>query len=557
MALQPVIDPELEESSFAYRKGRGVADAVRRVAALRRQGFVHVVDADISRFFESVPHEPLLARLGRLTGSDAILDLVALWLEWNAPGGVGLAQGSPLSPALANLYLDGVDEAIEGRGVRLVRYADDFVLLTKSEAAAEGALKRVAGLLGEHGLTLNAEKTRIASFDQGFRFLGHMFVRSLALKAVEDEVPPEDAIRAAEAALSPADASDDNDTAAGTHAPGFRVLYVMEAGRCVSVAGEAFSVLDDGAPVLLVPHGRVGRIELWPETACDMAALDLAAASGVMVARVNGLGETIGIFEGEPSVAARGRRQMTQAALHLDPLRRLELARRVVAGRIRCQRAVLHRLNRVRRDGDVAAAAAQMGRILRRLIRPASVEAAMGFEGQSAALYWPALGRALDYDMGFTGKRRRRPAGGPFDALLNALTALLSRDIRIAVVRAGLHPGFGALHSTADDGREALVHDLMEEFRSALVESVAVALVNRRAVSPAMFAKQSTGFVKMDRVAWQGLVRGYEAAASRTIASPLRRGQRVTWRQAMEDQALLWAAHCEGRGEYEPIVMDY
>jgi len=561
LTLQPVIDPELEDASFAYRKGRGVADAVRRVASLRRDGYTHVVDADIARFFETVPHERLLARLEKLTGSDAILDLVALWLEWHAPSGVGLAQGSPLSPTLANLYLDAVDEAIEGHGVRLVRYADDFVLMAKSEAAAEGALTRVAALLREHGLSLNPEKTRIVDFDRGFHFLGRLFVRSFVMKLFDDDAPSEDAVAAAEsvaraAAPPPSAPSEDEGWEAGAHSPGFRVLYVMERSRRLSVAGEAFAVYDGEDRILAAPHRRLARIELWPETSLDVEALDLAAASGVAICRVNGYGETVGVFEGEPSIGARARRHFAQATLAADPARRLELARRVVEARARHQRALIHRINRERRDADSAAAAAQINRLLRRLRKPDSVEAAMGYEGQSAALYWPCLARALDQDMGFSGRRRRRPAGGPFDALLNALTALLARDVRVAIVRHGLHPGFGVLHAPGD-AREALVYDLMEEFRAALVEATALALVNRKAVTPAMFEKQSTGHFKMDRVAWQALARGYEATAARPIGSALRQGRRVSWRQAMSDQAALWAAHCEGRAEYAPIAIDY
>ena len=144
--------------------------------------------------------------------------------------------------------------------------------------------------------------------------------------------------------------------------------------------------------------------------------------------------------------------------------------------------------------------------------------------------------------MGFSGKRRRRPAGGPFDAVLNALATLLSRDIRIALLRRGLHPGFAVLHAV-EDGEDALVYDLMEEFRAPMIEATALALVNRRAVTPEMFDKTSTGYARMSRDAYAAVVRGYEAAAARPVASPARGGDRVAWRVAMEDQAGRLAAH--------------
>ncbi|MGO9740540.1 MAG: CRISPR-associated endonuclease Cas1 [Roseiarcus sp.] len=562
LTLVPALEPEFEDSSFAYRPGRGVADAVRRVAALRRQGYTHAVDADIAHYFETVPHEPLLAKLEKLVGDDAILDLVALWLEHHAPNGVGLPQGSPLSPLLANLYLDALDEAVEGRGVRLVRYADDFVILAKSEGAARDALSKVTRLLAEHGLTLNAEKTRVVDFDQGFRFLGHLFVRSLVLREIaEEDAPTEDAIATAEAALAaspaePGDARADEAAPREPHGPGFRVLYVMEPGRKLTIEGEAFAVREGEATVLLVPHRRVGRVELGPAVEFDAAALDLAAAAGIEVCRINGHGETVGRWSGEAVIGARARRHFAQAALAADPARRLELARILVEGRVRNQRALLRRVNATRKDADVVAAAVAMNRVLRRLREPKSVEAAMGYEGEAGALFWPALARGLDYDVGFSGKRRRRPAGSPFDAILNALASLVTRDVRIALLRRGLHPGFAVLH-TPEDGEDALVYDVMEEFRAPLIEATALALVNRRAVTREMFEAMPGGQWRMNRDAWQAVVRGHEAAAARPVASPARGGLRVSWRAAMEDQAGLFAAHCEGQGLYAPLVLDY
>ena len=198
--LTPVLDPTFADASFGYRPGRSVAMAVRAVGRLRSRGFTHVVEADIVRCFERIPQGPLLDRLenalaGRAGGS-RVADLAAHWMEHaslalDTPGR-GLAQGSPLSPLLANLYLDSIDDALEARHVRLVRFADDFVLLCRSEAAARRALDEAEAVLGAHGLELRGDRTRVVDFDRGFEFLGHLFVRSMTLKRIAD--PEEDAI---------------------------------------------------------------------------------------------------------------------------------------------------------------------------------------------------------------------------------------------------------------------------------------------------------------------------------------------------------------------------
>ncbi|HRD78528.1 MAG TPA: reverse transcriptase domain-containing protein, partial [Hyphomicrobiaceae bacterium] len=135
-ALTPWLEREFEDSSFGYRPGRSVQDAVRRVSELRAAGLTHVVDADISAFFDSVPHESLLARLAESMDEGPTTQLIALWLEHAGNDGRGLAQGSPLSPLLSNLCLDRIDEAFAGRGARIVRFADDFVILCRSHDAA-------------------------------------------------------------------------------------------------------------------------------------------------------------------------------------------------------------------------------------------------------------------------------------------------------------------------------------------------------------------------------------------------------------------------------------
>lgn len=191
--LSPILEPAMSASSFGYRPGLGVADAVARLAELRRENRVWVLESDVARFFEVVPHARLLTLLDARAADPQLTELVALWLGRSAAGECGLLQGSPLSPLLANLYLDEVDHLLDGPDGRLVRYADDFVVLCTRKADAEAAQQRAAALLEERGLTLHPDKTRIASFEDGFWFLGHYFIRNLILRDLEhrpEAAPP-------------------------------------------------------------------------------------------------------------------------------------------------------------------------------------------------------------------------------------------------------------------------------------------------------------------------------------------------------------------------------
>lgn len=567
--LTPLLDREFEEASFGYRSGRSVQQAVRRVSELRARGHVFVVDADIARFFENVPHDRLMARLADSMSEGPLTRLIALWLEHAAPGGRGLAQGSPLSPLLANLYLDRLDEAFARRGAHIVRFADDFVILTESRGGASGALARAEKLLAEHGLALNRDKTRVTSFDQGFRFLGHLFVRSMVLAAAGAdeiseaeramrEVAEADARRQAESAAE----SDETDRRrrAG-YDPGQRVLHVISPDRRLTLRNQAFAVeAGIGGPgtgaswreILAIPHAQVDRIELGPHAEVEPEALRHALATETLVAFVSGHGETHGWLA--PDLAPRAGRQLAQARHALDENARLALARAFVEGRLRNQRALLRRLNRDRQDAAVLRALAELNGLIRRLPHVPALAQLMGCEGQAAAHYWPAFGRTLQH--GFALRtRERETARDPVNIMLNVTAFLLARDVSVALARASLHPGFGCLHGT-DDYRDAAVYDLMEEFRAPLAESPVVQAVNSRALGEDVFVPRNDGGVKLTSEGYAALVRVYERAVSREVASR-RDGRRRTWRGIMLDQAFGLAAHVEGRGRYRPYVIDY
>jgi CRISPR-associated protein Cas1 len=178
--LTPAIDPMFLPSSFGYRPRKSLRDAVRRLEVLRDRGLTWVIDADIRDCFGTIDHE-LLA--GFIRNDIPGPDLQALLVRWIAPPrpnakhprqcGIGL--GAPISPLCCNLYLHRLDRGLKRDSLQSVRYADDFVVLCKSEAHAGQALRTVEKLLGGLALTLHPEKTRVTTFEDGFDFLGVRF----------------------------------------------------------------------------------------------------------------------------------------------------------------------------------------------------------------------------------------------------------------------------------------------------------------------------------------------------------------------------------------------
>ena len=189
IVLTPLVESELGANTFAYRPGLSRMTAAHEIERLRNLGYSWVVDADISNFFDTVDHQLLFERFQELCDDEELLKLIKRWLTVEIVDGhnprvkntAGLPQGCPISPMLANLYLDKFDERMEKEGFKLVRFADDFLILCKTKPTAEAALQLSESALAELKLQLNNEKTRITTFAEGFKYLGYLFIRSLVL----------------------------------------------------------------------------------------------------------------------------------------------------------------------------------------------------------------------------------------------------------------------------------------------------------------------------------------------------------------------------------------
>ncbi len=179
--LTPILEGHYLDCSYGFRPGRRIDHAVAAVMRGYQQGRNWVVDADIADCFDSIPIEPLMARVEAIIPSARAVALIRCWLNtpiMGQPGIVaGVSQGAVISPQLTNLYLHRFDVALTTLlpTVSLVRFADDFVILCKGRLVAQAALVLARQTLAQSGLRLNPQKTRIIPFEAGFTFLGVAF----------------------------------------------------------------------------------------------------------------------------------------------------------------------------------------------------------------------------------------------------------------------------------------------------------------------------------------------------------------------------------------------
>jgi RNA-directed DNA polymerase len=202
--LEPIFEREFLKMSYGFRPGLDCKDALREVERLLREGYTFVVDADLKSYFDTIAHARLLERVKEKVSDGRVLELIEAYLKqdiikemerWTPTG--GSPQGAVISPLLANIYLHPLDCHMQQKGYRMVRYADDFVVLCQTAEKAQAALEEVRSWVEQNGLSLSVDKTHMGDCRQegeGFEFLGYRFeagrrwVRKKSLKAFRDRI---------------------------------------------------------------------------------------------------------------------------------------------------------------------------------------------------------------------------------------------------------------------------------------------------------------------------------------------------------------------------------
>lgn len=185
LVIEPILEKEFLDSSYGFRPGKGAKDALKEVDRLIQEGYTFVVDADLQSYFDTIPHKELVVKIEKYISDGRILRLIEQWLKQeiieeckNWIPNQGSPQGAVLSPLLANLYLHDLDVTITQSGGKIIRYADDFVILSKDQETAEYMLNITREWVNKNGLMLHPEKTHIGNClieGQGFDFLGYRF----------------------------------------------------------------------------------------------------------------------------------------------------------------------------------------------------------------------------------------------------------------------------------------------------------------------------------------------------------------------------------------------
>jgi CRISP-associated protein Cas1 len=479
--IAPALDLFFEESSMAYRKGLGRYKASFRIRDAYRDGYHWALKSDFHRFFDSIDHRLLRERLDAYLADDRLVELIMLWVGSGAvQPGRGLPTGSVLSPILANLFLDQFDERVAREGARLVRYADDFLILFRDEAMANAVYQAAYNEAEQLRLTLNQEKTHLLDLTQPFVFLGFRFHRdeqwqmspSGQLAHIDDlgwreahAAPPVPAKRPVLPGESPSDFPDTSEHAAVIVGP--HVTWIGASHDDLIIR------FGDEKPEHRIASRRIGDLVALGPPTVDSSVFESRSLSAAGLLIGDASGRLLHVVSADATLD-NAVLVCAQVAASNDSARRLTIARALVRSKLLNHAALAEACPPKKGPRDDLASA------LRQLAGKASqagaLEELIGFEGAGGAQWYAGFARRIDPH--FTFEKRVAPdAEDPVNVLLNIGQTLLHRLVGLALAREGLAISLGFLHQIRS-GHAALASDLQEPFRHlvdrAVIEATSV-----------------------------------------------------------------------------------
>ncbi|MGF1500028.1 MAG: CRISPR-associated endonuclease Cas1 [Elainellaceae cyanobacterium] len=615
-ALHPVLEPEFEPCSFAYRPGKSHKTAVRQVSYWRDRGYEWVLDADIVKYFDNIQHPRLFAEVEERVRPDDLIPaqvlfglrsaIFALLEAWVSAGVLteaglifpekGVPQGAVVSPILANIYLDDFDEILMAAGLKLVRYADDFVVLAKSERDILRAQEVVADVLNSMDLQLHPDKTQITHFGRGFRFLGHAFVGDLVvpthkqkppeLPTVEPDAPyrlvhadpsvrPTQVQQAMVAALKAAHQPIPPPlyVALGYGVrrwqpititsqewewkPGMSTLYLVQQGTTLQKEQGRFTVRGgatrQGEPALAVeiPIREIERILVFGNVQLSTAAISVCLEQHIPAIFLTQLGDYKGhLWSDEfcdlPTEAAQFGRRPDRDFQH-------HMARQIVYGKVMNAKLTLLRLNRRRKLDGMAAKLKRLDQHLVAIEQSDNLNELRGHEGAAARLYFGALGELITNPAFSFTERNRRPPRDPVNSLLSFGYTLLFNNVMSLILAEGLNPYLGNLHRS-DRKEPHLAFDLTEEFRAPVVDSLVMALVNQKVLRPTDFTyPNAAGGVYLEEPARRVFLKQFEERISSEVSHPAVQ-HKLSLRRAIQLQIRHYKRCLTQSVAYEPFI---
>lgn len=445
-----------EDASIGFRKNRSRETARIMIREACSEGCRYVLESDVESFFDHIDWDIMLDKLAaHLPRGDRLtLDLVTRVLKGpldicgkRVQREKGVLTGSPLSPLLSNLYLDSFDEEMEKLGFRLIRYGDDFLVLTRTREEAEHALRAIETILADIKLTVKDEKTSTTAVDLGFSFLGLSF-----------------------------DAEMDEDFVDGV--PLASPLYIRNHFYFAGIDGNSIVIRQKGTIVARMPVTRVSEIVVLGTNMLSSSLLQRCVRERIPVSICSPMGWYYATLKPDSKQHYLISRNHADRFDALDEEEQTSMAARLVMAKIH---NYLHWL-KSRWPAEAHEVITTLEMTLSRLSKVDRVERIRGLEGNAARSTFTFVSHLCKESVFHSRERLPRKRHDPYNSLLDFGYSLLFTRINVLLRGQGLNPYLGILHSSKDS-YESLVCDLQEPFRGR-IDRFIVKTVNRSVVRP-------------------------------------------------------------------------
>ncbi|MCS7258481.1 MAG: CRISPR-associated endonuclease Cas1, partial [candidate division WOR-3 bacterium] len=465
--LYPVFDRIFEPESIGYRKGYSREKAIELIKDAISQGYQYVIESDIEDFFPSVdlnilsqllnfylPQKDIITRdlLKKIIFNNYVLDNKLVVRQ------AGLAQGSPLSGLLANLYLDSFDEKIKQLPVKLIRYADDFIILCKTKTDAKNILSETETYLSELGLKLNKDKTTIKSIHEGFSFLGIRFEQS------EIKIEPETEIRLLK-----------------------KPLYITEPYCFLSLNGEAVSIVKDRVVIEVIPLRRISEIIIMEKSSLSTALIKKCTEYHIPITITLNNGYHITTIKPDSQDYYNINYEHSRRYFSLTDSEFLCLAKEVAVHKIKNYIALFKQ----KYTSGMNEFITELQSAVQKIYEANELNAIRGLEGIIARKIYERLNDFID-EPAFHIRKRERKNPDRINSLLNLSYYLLFSKINATLRAIGLNPYLGFLHNPSDN-YESLACDIQDVFR-ARIDRFIIRLINLKVITKEDFIQNRNGF---------------------------------------------------------------
>lgn len=501
IVLTPGLDAFMSQGSYGYRKGLSRQQVRYEIQNAFREGYKWVYESDIDDFFDSIDRQQLFSRLESLFGEDPLWKQLEDWLGQNIKiddtlidrraSTLGISQGSPLSPLLSNFILDDFDSDLELHGFKLIRFADDFIILCKNRHQAELAAKGVEYSLSQVKLEINRDKTHIVEMKQGFKFLGYLFREDHAIEVAGEKSDGKTTFSSQDIpkSLPPwlsnlgskkAQPIEQEERPINTHGK------LEQQGTHLILAGDAQIITTDNHNVVVKKDDKITHKVSWEQlhaiTLIGLHTMTLPAQHQALRHKIpihlaDRTGHYLGALVSFEPAQKNYKTWFTQLQLFDNHDFCLAIAKQLVISRMHNQRHTLFKRKEHRKAMQQTLTKLKTWQY--KVQSADNLNTLNGIEGAATKEYFKQFNRFLPEWAQFE-RRTRRPPQDRFNVLLSLGYTILYSHVDAILQSAGFLTWKGVYHQQSA-AHAALASDIMESYRH-IVERFAVYAINHKQI---------------------------------------------------------------------------